>query len=374
MRWWKTDGLALALTTLLLIGCNDPTPETEGSKAGSIQEAGVRVRVATAQSGKLSATDNVSGIVFSDQSATLRAEVPGRVVNRVVERGQPIEAGASLLQLDEGRLRLGLQRAEATLQSSQADLSHAKRELQRGIKLKASDTISDKRQDDLRTAVERNQAQVALARATRDAAARDLADTTIRAPFGGIVDEWMVDTGDFVTAGAPIAEFVDLERVRLRAGVTAAHASRLQVGQKTEAIFSAIPDSRKTATLKSIGRVANKATGTYEVELEIDNPDGDLREGMVAKVSLPATRASEEQVLIPRTALLKTPLGMSVFTIANEPGGSPRARLRMISVGPAAGDEVAILEGLGAGEDVVVDGQFALADGEPVIVERAAEN
>ena len=95
---------------------------------------------------------------------------------------------------------------------------------------------------------------------------------------------------------------------------------------------------------------------------------------MVAKVSLPATQTSEKQVLIPRTALLKTPLGMSVFTVTNEPGETAQARLRMISVGPTADDEVVIIEGLRAGEDVVIDGQFALADGEPVIVERAAKN
>jgi membrane fusion protein (multidrug efflux system) len=372
VRWWRTRALAGTLVFGFLFGCsNQPTePEAPANRAGN--ETALRVQVATAKTGKLAARESVSGIVFADQNATIRAEVPGRVVARIAERGQPVTAGDTLVQLDDARLTLALQRAAATLKSSAADLNHANRELRRGVKLKASDTISEKRQDDLRNAVERSQAQVAIAQAARDTADRDLNDATIRAPFDGIVDDWMVDVGDFVAAGAPIAQFVDLKSVRLRAGVTASHASRLAVGQETEAIFSALPESRRVAILKSIGRVANPNTGTYEVELEIDNHNGDLREGMVAKVALSA-HVNEEQVLIPRTALLKTQLGTAVFSITDDSNGHPRAVLKMISVGSSVGNEISVIDGLEAGESVVIDGHFALADGEMVIVDQTAK-
>ena len=371
MHWSRSNALAGALIFAILFGCGcgDDTAETEASSASPFSETAVRVRVAPAETGTLASRESVSAVVFADQSATLRAEVPGRVIRRVAVRGQPVQASDPLLELDDARLRLALQRAQAALQSNQADLSHATRELRRGIKLKERDTISEKHQDDLQNAVQRNTAQVALAEATRDGAERDLADATIRAPFDGIVEDWSVDVGDFVAAGAPVAEFVDLDRVRLRAGVTASHAARLAVGQETDAVFSALSGSRRTAILKSVGRVASAKTGTYEVELEVDNPEGDLREGMVAQVALPAN-ASEARVLVPRTALLKTPIGMAVFIAAAAPdGGAHRAELRMVSIGPSSGDSVSILEGLSPGEQVVVEGQFALADGDAVVVD-----
>jgi multidrug efflux pump subunit AcrA (membrane-fusion protein) len=90
---------------------------------------------------------------------------------------------------------------------------------------------------------------------------------------------------------------------------------------------------------------------------------------MVAKVALPAN-ASEARVLVPRAALLKTPIGMAVFIAAAAPdGGAHRAELRMVSIGPRSGDSVSILEGLSPGEYVVVEGQFALADGDAVVVD-----
>ena len=369
MRWSRSNALAGALTFAILsgCGCGDDTAETKASSASPFSETAVRVRVAPAETGTLTSRENVSAVVFADQSASLRAEVPGRVIRRVAVRGQPVQSGDPLLELDDARLRLALQRATATLQSSEADLSHATRELRRGIKLKERDTISEKRQDDLRNAVERSKAQVALAEATRDGAERDLADATIRAPFDGIVEDWSVDVGDFVAAGAPVAEFVDLGQIRLRAGVTASHAARLAVGQATDAVFSALSESRRTATLESIGRVANSKTGTYEVELKVDNPGGDLREGMVAQVALPAN-SDEARVLIDRNALLKTPVGMAVF-IATAAGSGYQAELRMVSIGANSGESVSILEGLKPGEQVVIDGQFALADGDTVVLD-----
>lgn len=360
--------VSLFIATALL-ACADSGSQQESNRgvtADTSLQTAVRVRVAPVERIRLDSGNTVTAIVSADHRALLRAEVPGRVLERIAKRGDHVERDAPLLRLDASRLELAKRRAEAALASATAELRQARRALARGRKLRARDTISDAREDDLETGVERARAQVELARATRDTAIRDLEDAVLHAPFGGIVEDWQVDVGDFVQPATPIVTLVDLDRVRLRGGVTAAQASVLEAGQKAEALFSRLGSGTRRATLESVGVVADPGTGTYEVEFLLDNPDGDLREGMVASVRLPPDTGSIDSA-IPRESLLRTPLGMGVFVV--EEGDPPRARLQIVTVGRNNEDRVAILDGLEDGERVVVDGHFALSDGDPITLD-----
>lgn len=357
--------LTLACATALL-GCGNDAQDGETkppNAVGAPLQSAVRVQVAPVERIRLDSGETVTAIVSADQRALLRAEVPGRVVERIAKRGDRVEKDAPLLRLDASRLELSKRSAEANLASARAELRQARRALERGRKLRAGDTISEAREDDLETSVERARAQVQLALATRDRAVRDLEDAAIRAPFEGIVEDWQVDVGDFVQPATPIVTLVDLDQVRLRGGVTATQAHDLQKGDTAQVLFSRQGKGTRQAVLESVGVVADPATGTYEVEFLLDNPKGNLREGMVAGVKLPRGQGPLD-LAIPRAALLRTPLGMGVFVI--DEGNPPRARLQIVALGRSAADRVAILDGIHEGERVVVDGQFALSDGDPV--------
>jgi len=363
------EKLSCLLVCLVLFGCsNDPGNDgaVTPTEIDASPQTAVRVQVAPVERERLEPGDNLTAVVSADTSAVLRAEVPGRVVKRIAERGDRVKTNAPLLQLDPSRLELGLRRAKANLAAAEAELRQASRSLARGMKLKKGNTISEARADDLETQVERARAKVSLNRATRDTAARDLEDATLRAPFAGIVEEWSVDVGDFVQPGAALATLVDLDRVRLRAGVTAAQAAGLRPGQTTEILFSHLGSQSRTARLKSVGVVADSATGTYDIELLLDNPTGELREGMVARIKLPASQGPLAST-VPREALLKTPLGMGVFIVEGE--ASPRARLQIVSVGATSGNRAALLDGVSEDDVVVIDGHFALSDGDAVILD-----
>ena len=353
------------------LACNEPTSPLEGTAADSENpglRSAVRVRVAPVERVRLDTGVTVTAIVSADQRALLRAEVPGRVLERIAKRGDRVELNAPLLRLDASRFELAQRSANAALASAQAELRQVRRALKRGRKLRAGDTISEAREDDLETGVERAAAQVELARAARDRAARDLDDAVLRAPFDGIVEDWQVDVGDFVQPSTPIVTLVDLDRVRLRGGVTAAQASTLRKGDVAEALFSGLGRGTRKATLESVGVVSDPSTGTYQVEFLLDNPAGDLREGMVAGLRLPATSGSPDAT-IPREAVVRTPLGMGVFVL--DESQPPRARLQIVTLGRSDDERVAVLDGLLEGQRVVVEGQFALADNDPVALDAA---
>jgi RND family efflux transporter MFP subunit len=360
--------LLLALgVAVLACGEGGDGRTTTATLAADDLHAGVRVRTTSVDVGRLSARDEVSGLVHAFHKATITAETSGRVVERLVERGDAVDASQLLFRLDASRAALELEQAVATVRLRETDVKHAKRELERGLKLLERNAISEQRRDDLQYAVDQAENQATLARVARDTARRKLADASIEAPFAGIVESTQVDAGDFVSAGTPVVSLVELSRVRLRAGVTAAEASTLRVDMEALATFAALGGTSRPALLKSVGLVADPADGTYDVEFWVDNEDGRLREGMLASVTLPAYER-EPSPLVPRRALIRRNGRMAVFLVERN-GVGELARAREVTMGRSQGDWVEILEGLAGGEQVVVEGHFALADGARVTLE-----
>jgi membrane fusion protein (multidrug efflux system) len=288
------------------------------------------------------------------------------VIERLVESGDAVTAGAPLLRVDATRLALAVEEARANVSARKVDLAEAARELARGEQLAEGNTISKSRFDSLGFGVERAESALALARVNLATAERALQDASIRAPFDGTVEEVRVDVGDYLAPGTPVAVMVDLSRARVRAGVTAAEARGLAPGGTVTAVFEDLGAREMQGTIRSVGRLADPGTGTYTVEVWIDDPRGELRDGMVARVLLPRAE-HDPQPVVPRAALLRRQGLTALFVV--EDGV---ARARSVRVGRSSEDLVEILEGVSVGEEVVVDGLFALRDGAAVSVEGAA--
>jgi RND family efflux transporter MFP subunit len=357
-----------------LTGCDDPQASAQGAEQtqekSSLLRTAVRVRVAPVVEESIERSGTVSGVVNAFHRATIAAEATGRVVERRVEPGDVVDAGQALIELDATRLLLAVEQAQATLRTREIDLAEARRELERGDQLVGDDAISKSRHDTMRFAVERAESAEGLARVALRTAKRNLADATVRAPFAGSVEEVQVDVGDHVSPGRPLATMVDLSRARIHAGVTSTEAAGLEPGTPAPVILAELGGIAVEAEIHSVGRIADPASGTYTVELWLDSPDGLLREGMVAQVRLPVEEGRRNPV-VPRAALIRREAGMAVFVV-DRGGGEPRAVARPVRIGRSNAEKVEVLEGVSVGEEVVIDGLFALRDGATVLVEKTS--
>jgi len=343
-----------------------PTVADATSVAAAPSRPPLRVRAVTVRRGTIERGGAVDGVVNAFRKSTVSAEAAGRVLTREVEPGDTVAAGAPLLTLDATRLALAVKEARANVAAREVDVAEAHQELERGEQLARGNTISESRMDSLRFDVDRAKTQLELARVNLATAQRALDDASIEAPFDGSVEDMMADVGDYLSPGAPIAVLVDLSRARVRAGVTAAEARSLEEDVDVTVVFEDLGASEMRGTIRSVGRLADPATGTYTVEIWVDDPAGDLRDGMVASVLLPqATR--DPQPVVPRAALIRRQGLISLFVI--EDG---IAHARNVRVGRSKSELVEILEGVEVGDSVVVDGLFALRDGAPVSVEAAS--
>lgn len=363
--------LSLALA-LVQVSCGDSSTANSAqaeSLASDAPQARLRVRVERIRRTHLGSGERVTGTVRAFHRAVVTAETQGRVVQRMVESGAKALQGGLLVRLEPSRFELEQRRAEASLHAARNVSAHAQREFERGEQLLAEKAISTQHHDDLRHAVERAQDEIALAVVARDTANRNLEDTRITAPFAGTVDSVAVHVGDFVAPGTPVATMVDLSRVRIYGGVTAREAAHLEPGGVAHVSFADLGGASFDATLKSVGHVAGREDGTYEIEVWMEATDVEMRDGLVAQIDLPESDGALS-LLSPRAAVLRHDGHPEVFVVASENGVSV-ARTRRLRTGRSQGEWIEVLEGLDEGDNVVWDGHFALEDGSIVVVDGA---
>jgi len=351
-------------------GCGEPNraPEAKGPSADAAPpRAAQRVRVDEVRRGSLAGLAGVAGITEAFRTVTVSAEVAGRVIVRHVEPGQDVSEGEVLVALDATQLEIVVDEARASLKAREVDLAETRRELGRGEDLAREGAISGGRHDNLVFATQRAESARDLAAASLRRAERTLQDAAVRAPFSGTVERIDVQVGDYLAPGMPIAALADFDRVRLRAGVTAAEATDLRPGAVATVSIPALGGFQTHAPVHSVGQMADERTGTYPVELWLDNGERRIRGGMVAQLEL-ASPEGGSSIVAPRAAIVRKG-GLLVFVV-EERDGQPVAVERPVRAGRVHGDLIELLEGVEPGERVVVDGQFALVDGAPVFVDE----
>ena len=280
--WLISAGLAVLITLWLASGqFGNETPEAAPSSdiasVPQAQRSSVRVRTQSAE--EILRTIIVNGQTAPARIVDMAAETDGRVEFIGVSRGTNVDRNAVIVRLDERDRKARLAQAEATVRQREV-------EYQGRLKLKGESYVSEAQ---LQEAI----AQLEAAKAELKRAQLDLEYMTIRAPFDGALQERHVEVGDFVKSGDPIARFVDNRKIIVTANVSEFDAGYVQTGQTAQAQLAT--GETVHGTIRYVAPVADAATRTYTVELEVDNSDGGLRAGGTAELRVPA-----EQVLAHR--------------------------------------------------------------------------
>ncbi len=315
------------------------------------------LRVTTAKAEVRSAGERVSVLgelrVDQDRYAEVASPSPARVTRVLVKAGEDVKAGQPLVELhsaDAGRAR-----AEA--QGAAARLAIAGRTLARQQSLAAQRLLDEQAVLDAEAAVGAAQADADIAAATlRAFGAGGSAALVLRAPVAGTVIDRDVVIGQLADASRTLFRIGDLSSLWLVAHVFERDAVRVKIGGAGTASFAALPGRTIEGTISWVGREVELASRTIPVRLIVPNPDGVLRPGMSATVSLPLGETGGSVVAVPLAAVQRVAERWVVF-VPRSPGVFD---VRAVGRGRDLGGEVEILEGLHAGEQVVVDGAFLL--------------
>ena len=273
--WLISAGMVVAVSLWLISG--QFGDEAEIATSSVVTDAGrstsknaVRVRTQSAE--LVMRTITVNGKTAPARTVELAAETDGRVEHIGANRGASLERGDVIARLDERDRTARLAQAEATVKQREVEYDGR-------AKLKSESYVSEAQ---LQEAV----AKLEAAKAELTRARLDLGYMTIRAPFGGALQSRVVEVGDFVKLGDPIAIYVDNRTIIVSANLSEFDAHFVAVGDNAEASLATGETVR--GQIRYVAPVADEATRTFAVELEIDNTDGALRVGGTAELRIPA--------------------------------------------------------------------------------------
>jgi membrane fusion protein, multidrug efflux system len=290
-----------------------------------------------------------TGSVAPVQGVTLSGDEPGVVESIVFESGAHVRAGQTLVLLDTRQERAQLASAEA-----QHELDRSR--LARGKALFDQQLIAHADYDDLTS-------QFAQSEAAVDQIKASIERKTIRAPFAGAVGIRQVNLGQYVRSGDPIVPLQSEDPIYVNFAVPQQQVASLRVGATVYAAADSGALAIAAGRITAINPVVDEATRNVQVQATFRNEHGRLRAGgyVTVKVML---GSSAPLIALPTSAVDFAPYGNSVFIVERMKGPDGRfyvgVRQQFVRLGAAQGDQVAILSGVKAGEEVVTSGAFKL--------------
>lgn len=324
---------------------NDTAAQTaEGDDAQ--QERVIPVKVEPVQPGPLKDILVLPGETEPDKDVALAAERPGQIEWVGVSEGDEVFPGRRIAMIDADSLRAALDKTEASYEL-------AEKQADRREDLYNNNFISKEELDQTRTAL-------TTARATLREAQVAFDQGVIESPIHGIVNDLHVDEGEYVNPGSPVADLLDIDSIRINVNVPELDVRWLKAGDKTMVRVDAYPDEMWNGVIDFVGYKADDKTKTFPVRVIVDNADGRIRPGMLARVVF-LRRIIPDALSVPLFAVQDKGGERIVFV---EQNGT--AQSRIVEFGVLDGERVQITKGLDPGDKLIVVGQNEVEDGTKV--------
>lgn len=295
----------------------------------------------------------LTAVAMANQDVMLEAEESGTVRTLFVDRGDRVAAGDWIAKIDDRVLSAQVQQARAAAELAQETWQRRKRlwEEQR-----VGSEIAY-----LEAKFGAEQSAAALS-----ALEERLENTVVKAPFSGVFDERHVDVGTAVGPGQTVGRIVDLNPIKIVAGVPERYSMDVRVGTQAEMTFQALAGKQYAGRVRYVSSTIDAQNRTFGIEIEVDNPDRSIKPQMVANLAV-VRQNLENAIVVPQDALVRVEDGYVVFVLAQRDGHSV-AEAREVVVGASRRNLVVVEEGVSAGEQLIVTGQRSVADGDRVNV------
>jgi len=303
------------------------------------------VKVVEVELGTLDTKLQLSGILSGSQELMVMAETQGRVKSIFKKEGDWVKKGEIIAQVDDELM-------SAQLMVTQANLEKANKDLERAKTLSEGDAITRQQLEGLELNAKAAEAKYTVAK-------KRLADAKIKAPISGYINKMFLKQGGMIGAAVPVCELVNIRSLKMSVKVDEEDVSRVTPGMEVKIKSNG---SQLSGVVVSVGKKADYAL-QYAVEIAIpENPDDQLKAGMVATAELLFVDELEGS-LIPHSALVGSTKNPEVYIMESD-----KAILKSIKISHMSEDKIKVIQGINAGEKVIVAGQFNLNDGMAVKV------
>jgi RND family efflux transporter MFP subunit len=361
---------ALAAGCTRIQGEEAPTPQPVRAAAVAPAPApsGVRYSATIEPYEQVSLAFKTSGYV---DHVLVRRGADGRM--RAAQPGDTVGRGTVLARIRETDYRERVAQGRSRLAESEASLTKARLDVERARTLFAADRLTKPELDGAEAAFDGAAARVRSAQADLELAESALRDCLLVAPSSGVVLERAVEVGSLAAPSTMSFVIGDVQSVKARFGIPDSAVASVRLGDAIDVTVEAIGAETFSGRLTAIAPAADPQSRVFDVEVTIPNAAGRLRPGMIGTVEIgdgSAAAAAPRPLTVPLTAIVRAQDAVgqfAVFTIERR-DGREIARARKVQLGEVMGNGIAVLDGLAAGDDVVVSGATLLVDGAQVKV------
>ncbi len=303
----------------------------------------IPVEVASIEIATVSEEVEALGTLAADESVVIAPEIAGRVVFLGFKEGERVKAGQELVKLDTAIL-------DAELKQAMADLGLARdtNERLRSLVSRGSGT---------QVALDESAAKLASSEARVQLAKAKLAQSTIVAPFNGVVGLRSVGVGDYVSVGKPLIVLTSIDPIKIDFRVPEIYLSRLKTGQPVQMRVDAVPDRKFQGHIYAIDPVVDVNGRAIRLRANIPNADLALKPGLFARLAITVDQR-ENAILVPEMAVVPDAVGKMVYVV--EKG---KAKKVSVELGKRLPGKVEIVSGLKPDMQVITAGQMRLRDG-----------
>jgi membrane fusion protein (multidrug efflux system) len=288
----------------------------------------------------------LTGSLVADRASSVAADVTGKVLSVLVDRGSVVKAGAVLMVLDKRSATIRSREASANVELARSQADLARQECSRADGLYASGALGKAEFDRVKTNCQTSTSSVDMANARSEAAMQTLGDAVIKAPFAGIVSERLVNVGEYVEARTQVVKLVAVDPIRLQMNVPESLLGNVEPNTPVELQVSAFPDQWWSGNVRYLSAALRERTRDLLVEAVIANPEQKLRAGMFALARVPLPKA--EAPVVP---LVSVRIDGDLSRVFVDHDGTLEERI--VALGAREGDLVEIKNGVKTGEAVV---------------------
>lgn len=334
----------LGLTAWTLLS-NKEKVEAKVYKPNPDQRVGVRTAIAGLRN--LSQETEFLGSFSPNRVVEVRPQAGGQITQLPFEEGQTVSVGRLMAKIDDEQLRYQVEALQVTLEGYQNDLVR----YENLVKGDATPAVN----------LERTQLSIRATQAQIKQLRKQIANTTVTAPFSGIVTEKMVEKGSVVSVGAPIAKITDISSLKLVVEIPEKDINRFRIGQSIPIETEVYPNARFTGRVSMVAAEGD-AAHNYPVEIKVPNSGRNpLKAGMYGTIAN-TNKLKSQTLSIPRQSILGSAKQPQVYVVE-----SGKAVLRAVEIGTTTNEYYEIIKGLKAGDQVITSGQINLQNGTPVI-------
>ncbi|MGB3308717.1 MAG: efflux RND transporter periplasmic adaptor subunit [Nodosilinea sp.] len=408
-RSGRAVGAALALS-LALVACSRTQPP------GAMGPQAVQVQVQELQPGSFEESSDFVGALQADQRVELKPQVAGRVTQIFVSSGSAISQGQPVVQLSPDQVqaevsaaqagaqaaRFGREAAQAQVEAAQAQVARAQADVELAVvefgrteRLVAAGALSEQDLDnaqnqlDVARAAQRqaednvraaqSQLQQALstfdqAQAEVDVSQEDLGFKQVVAPVTGRLGDVSLRVGDFVDVGETLVTITQNSELFLRIQVPSTRASQLRTGIPVELLSSDTGEPLATGSINFISPEVDGEGQSILVKARFPNEAGNLRDGQFVRARL--IWSTTATLLVPTVAVTRIAGQNFVFVATDQPQEDGQtlqvATQRPVQLGQIQGNNYQVIDGLQAGDEVIVTNLLQLQDGRPIAPEAQA--